>query len=57
MTAEAVTSIAVANPVPVAGPRCDGVVRRWTLGSGVPRTPSTSLTPTAFSRGQTLESA
>jgi hypothetical protein len=23
----------VANPVPVAGPRCDGVVSRWTLGS------------------------
>jgi len=29
-----VASIAVANPVPVAGPRCDGVVCRWPLGSG-----------------------
>ena len=30
----AVADIAVANPVTVAGPRCDGVVDRWPLGSG-----------------------
>jgi hypothetical protein len=37
--------------------RCDAVVDRWTLGSGVPLTPSTSLTPTGFSRGQVIVSA
>jgi hypothetical protein len=31
---EDVASIAVANPVAVAGPHCDGVVGRWPLGSG-----------------------
>jgi hypothetical protein len=34
--------------------RCDAVVGRWTLGSGVLRTPSTSLIPTGFSRGQAI---